>query len=56
MERVHTVKLLPGNHGNGVINEASGNDSSVEETVLLMPEERTIRFFTHRHLRLTSYK
>ena len=54
MERVHIVQLVPGVRDSVVINEATIDESSVEDTVLLIPEERHIRFFTHRHLRLTS--
>ena len=50
MERVHTVELP--SFGTGIQEEVAViDDSDVEETVLLMPQTRTMKYFEHRHLR-----
>ena len=50
VERVHTVELP--SFGTGIQEEVAViDDSDVEETVLLMPQTRTMKYFEHRHLR-----
>ena len=51
MECVRTVELPP----SSIQEEAPlVEESDIEETVLLMPQAQTVKFFEHRHLRLAD--
>ncbi|XP_064384739.1 polyamine-transporting ATPase 13A3-like isoform X2 [Halichondria panicea] len=49
VERVHTVQLPPDFHDNPELNPLAVNEA--DQTVLLVTEKKSIRYFTHRHLR-----
>ena len=51
VECVRTVELPP----SSIQEEAPlVEESDIEETVLLMPQAQTVKFFEHRHLRLAD--
>ena len=50
VERVHIVEL-PSSTTEVGEDAPLVEDSDVDETVLLMPQTQTIKFFEHRHLR-----